>query len=100
MGFSDRVSGIALQDVGHAFVADAGHSGGPAIIQVTLSAGAQSIVSQNGIFVAPDGIAVVPACGKVRPVHGTPLLWKVHAAVQHDAAVPLAAPSSHCSPAR
>jgi streptogramin lyase len=27
-GFSDRVSGIALQDTGHAVVADAGHGGG------------------------------------------------------------------------
>jgi hypothetical protein len=34
----------------------------------------------------------------VPPVQGVPEGWTVHVAVQQELAVPLAAPSSHCSP--
>jgi hypothetical protein len=43
------------------------------------------------------GVRHVPVALHTPPVHAVPTLFKVHVAVQHDAAVPFAAPSSHGS---
>jgi hypothetical protein len=40
----------------------------------------------------------VSAPSHVPPVQEVPKGWNVHVAVQQELAVPLAAPSSHCSP--
>jgi hypothetical protein len=61
-------------------------------------------VAEVVVVVAASMVVVVVAGthvstpSQVPPVQGVPESWNVHVVVQQELAVPLAAPSSHCSP--
>ena len=53
--FGDGPTGVVIGPDGHAYVAELGAR---AVIRVDQTSGAETVISQAGLFVSPSGIAV------------------------------------------
>jgi hypothetical protein len=92
-----KVHADVQHDAGVPFAAPSSHCSPPSIVPLPHGEMVVVVVVLVVVVVVVVGVTQTPAPSQVPPVHGVPDVWKVQVDVQHDAGVPFAPPSSHCS---